>query len=50
LNPRIQDSRFPERILEPKGVGFKVQDSRLKAQKKLPESQDSRFKIPRKNS
>jgi hypothetical protein len=25
---RIQDSRFPKRILESKGVGFKIQDSR----------------------
>jgi len=28
---KIQDSRFPERILESKGVGFKIQDSRFKA-------------------
>jgi predicted nucleic acid-binding Zn ribbon protein len=45
LNPRIQDSRFPERILEPKGVGFKIQDSRFKAQKKLLQSNPFGFKI-----
>ena len=45
---RIQDSRFPEKLLESKGIGFKIQDSRFP--EKLLESQDSRFKIPRKNS
>ena len=45
---RIQDSRFPEKLLESKGIGFTIQDSRFP--EKLLESQDSRFKIPRKNS
>jgi len=43
LNPRIQDSRFPERILESKGVGFKIQDSRLRKNFLNPRIQDSRF-------
>ena len=38
---RIQDSRFPEKLLESKGIGFKIQDS----QKNFlnPRIQDSRF-------
>jgi len=55
---RIQDSRFPENLLESKGIGFKIQDSQKnflnpriqdsRFPEKLLESQDSRFKIPRK--
>ena len=44
---RIQDSRFPEKLLESKGIGFKIQDS----QKNFlnPRIQDSRFKISSEN-
>jgi len=42
-----QDSRFkiPKRILESKGVGFKIQDSRLRENFLNPRRWDSRFKI-----
>jgi hypothetical protein len=42
---RIQDSRFPKRILESKEVGFKIQNSMPRKNFFNPTSLDSRFKI-----
>ena len=49
---RIQDPRFQKRILESKGEGFKIHNSRLRKNFLNPRRWDSRFKIkiPEKNS
>jgi len=50
LNPRGHDSRFkiPKRLLESKGVGFKILESRSQKNFLNPRGHDSRFKIPKR--